>query len=114
VNERLRIEDPDGVQEEHKRFVLVRTEEYPTSSGEESLVLPCTKVLVVGGYKLEREGEAPKMCKCGMLARDESNCVWIHLLSVRLERSLPSPLQMQGERRVTCMHYVMSFLGRKI
>jgi hypothetical protein len=60
VNERLRVGNPDGVQEEHKRFILVRAEEYPTSSGEESLVLPCTEVLVVGGYKLVREGETPR------------------------------------------------------
>jgi hypothetical protein len=47
VNERLHVGDPDGVQEEHKRFILVRTEECPTSSGDKSLVLPCTEVFVV-------------------------------------------------------------------
>jgi hypothetical protein len=41
-------------------FILVWAEECPTSSGEKSLVLPCTKVLEVGGYKLVREGGAPK------------------------------------------------------
>jgi hypothetical protein len=30
------------------------------------------------------------MCECGILARDESNCVWIRLLSL-VEWSLPSP-----------------------
>jgi hypothetical protein len=47
----LRVWDPDGVQEEHERFILVRTEECPTSSGgglEGSLVLSYTEVLVVG------------------------------------------------------------------
>jgi hypothetical protein len=48
------------VQEEHKRFILVWAKECPTSSGEESLVLPCTEVLVVGGYKLVRDGGAPR------------------------------------------------------
>jgi hypothetical protein len=48
------------VQEEHKRFIFVRAEEFPMSSGEESLVLPCTEVLLVGGYKLVREGGAPR------------------------------------------------------
>jgi hypothetical protein len=93
VNERLCVGDRNGVQEEHKRFILVRAKEYPTSTGEENLVLPCTEVLVVGGYKLVREGEAPRSQdeKCGMLARDESNCVWFRLLSVRLEWSVPSP-----------------------
>jgi hypothetical protein len=73
----LRIEDPDGMQKEPKRFILVWPEECPTSSGEESLVLSCTEVLVAGGYKLVREEEllGLKMCKCGTLARDESNCV---------------------------------------
>jgi hypothetical protein len=59
VNERLRVEDPDGMYEEHKRFILVRVEERPTSSGE-SLVLSCTEVLVVGGYKQVREGGAAR------------------------------------------------------
>jgi hypothetical protein len=46
--------------------------------------LPCTEVLVVEGYKLVREGGVPglKMCKCGELARDESNCVWVPLFSL--------------------------------
>jgi hypothetical protein len=48
------------VQEEHKRFILIRVEECPTSSEEESLVLSCIEVLVVGGYKLVREGGAPR------------------------------------------------------
>jgi hypothetical protein len=60
VNERLHIGDLDGVQKEHKRFILVRAKECPTSSGEESLVLPCTEVFVVGGSKLVREGGAPR------------------------------------------------------
>jgi hypothetical protein len=59
VIERLRVGDPDGVQE-HKRFILVQAKECPTFNGEESLVLPCTKVLVVGGYKLVREGGVPR------------------------------------------------------
>jgi hypothetical protein len=36
-------------------LILVRAEKCPTSSREESLVLSCTRVLVVGGYKLVRE-----------------------------------------------------------
>jgi hypothetical protein len=48
------------VQEEHKRFILVQAEECLTCSEEESLVLPCTEVLVVGDYKLVREGGAPR------------------------------------------------------
>jgi hypothetical protein len=44
----------------NKRCILVRAKECPTSGVEESLVLPCTEVLVVGGYKLVREGGASK------------------------------------------------------
>jgi hypothetical protein len=36
------------VQEEHKRFILVRAKECPTSSGGGGLILSCTEVLVVG------------------------------------------------------------------
>jgi hypothetical protein len=45
-------------------LILVRAEECPTSSGEESLVLPCIGMLVVGGYKLVEREELPglKMC----------------------------------------------------
>jgi hypothetical protein len=44
----LRVGDPDGVQEEHKRFILVQAEECPMSSGGRSLVLSRTEMLVVG------------------------------------------------------------------
>jgi hypothetical protein len=46
-NECLRVGSPDGVQEGHRRFILVRAEKCPTSSGGSS-VLSCTEVLVVG------------------------------------------------------------------
>jgi hypothetical protein len=45
---RLRVRDPDGVQEEPRRFILGWAEKCPTSSGEVSSVLSCTEVLVVG------------------------------------------------------------------
>jgi hypothetical protein len=44
----LRVGDSDGVQQEHKRFILVQAEECPTSSGGGEFVLSCTEVLVVG------------------------------------------------------------------
>jgi hypothetical protein len=47
-NECLRVEDPDGMQEEHKRFIPVRAEECPTSSAYSR------------GYKRTREGGAPR------------------------------------------------------
>jgi hypothetical protein len=47
-NECLRVGGPDGVQEEHRRFILVRAEKCPTSSGEVSSVLSYTEVLIVG------------------------------------------------------------------
>jgi hypothetical protein len=83
-NKCLRIEDPDGVQEEHKRFILVRTEECPTSSrgGESYIILhrsACSR-----GYKRVREGGAPKSQDVSgvcVSASNESNCLWIFLLS---------------------------------
>jgi hypothetical protein len=41
-------QDPNGVQEEPKRFILIQAEECPASSGGKSFVLSCTEVLVVG------------------------------------------------------------------
>jgi hypothetical protein len=40
-NECLRVGGPDGVQEEHRRFILVRVEKCPTSSegGEFCIIL---------------------------------------------------------------------------
>jgi hypothetical protein len=76
----LRVGDLDGVQEEHKRFILIRTEEYRKGS----LVLSCTDVRVVGGYKLVREGGAPRSQNVSgvcVFASDESNGLWICLLS---------------------------------
>jgi hypothetical protein len=54
----LCVGDPDGVQEEHKLFILVRAEECPTSSedGESCIILhrsACSR-----GYKRVREGGA--------------------------------------------------------
>jgi hypothetical protein len=51
-------------------LILVRAEECPTSNGEESLVLPCTGVLVVGGYKLVRERErSSQVSRCVSVKR---------------------------------------------
>jgi hypothetical protein len=56
----LYVGDPDGVQEEHKRFILVRAEECPTSSaGEESCII-LYQSAYSRGYKRVREGGAPR------------------------------------------------------
>jgi hypothetical protein len=64
----LRVGDPDGVQEEHKQFILVQAEECHTSSvGEESCIIlhrsVCSK-----GYKRVRVGGDPR-------SREWSVCV---------------------------------------
>jgi hypothetical protein len=56
----LRVGDLDGVQEEHKRFILVRTEKYPTSSGGEESCIILHRSTCSRDYKLVREGEAPR------------------------------------------------------
>jgi hypothetical protein len=67
----LRVEDSDGVQEEHTRLILVRAKECPMSSGgggRSCIILhrsACSR-----GYKRVREGGAPKshdmsgVCMC--------------------------------------------------
>jgi hypothetical protein len=57
----LRVGDPDSVQEEHKRFILVQAKECPTSSeeGETCIILhrgACGRGLQAG----EREGGVPR------------------------------------------------------
>jgi hypothetical protein len=47
-NECLRVGSSDGVKEGHRRFILVRAEKCPTSSGGDSSILSCTEVLVEG------------------------------------------------------------------
>jgi hypothetical protein len=56
----LHVGDLDGVQEELKRFILVRTEECPMSSegGESCIILH--RSTYSKSYKLVREGEAPR------------------------------------------------------
>jgi hypothetical protein len=59
-NECLRIIGPDGVQEEHMRFILVRAEKCPTSSGGGEFYIILHRSACSRGYKRVREGGAPK------------------------------------------------------
>jgi hypothetical protein len=52
----LCVEDPDGVQEEHKRFILVRAKECPTSSGGGESYIILHQSACSRGYKRVREG----------------------------------------------------------
>jgi hypothetical protein len=74
-NECLRIEGSDGVQEEHRRFILVRAEECPTSSGGERSVLSYTEVLVVGVTSESERGRGSQVSGC-----EWSVCVCVALL----------------------------------
>jgi hypothetical protein len=82
----LRVGDPDGVQEEHKQFILVRAKECPTfgGGGESCIILhrsACSR-----GYKQVREGGDPR-------SQDVSGvCVSVFFMFLFiLEWSLPSP-----------------------
>jgi hypothetical protein len=59
-NECLRVEGPDGVQEEHKRFILVRAEKCPMSSGGGEFCIILQRSACSRVYKRVREGGAPK------------------------------------------------------
>jgi hypothetical protein len=54
----LRVEASDGVQGEHKMYTGLAERPYVQCSL--LLVLLCTEVLVVGGYKLVERGMAPR------------------------------------------------------
>jgi hypothetical protein len=52
--------DSHGVQEEHKRIILVWAEECPASSGEEEACIILHRSACSRGYKQVREGGAPR------------------------------------------------------
>ena len=54
---------PDGDAKRHKVYTGSGNE-HPTSSLRDRSCIPYTEVLVVGGYKLVREGASPKS-RCG-------------------------------------------------
>jgi hypothetical protein len=56
----LRVGNPNGVQEEHKRFILVRAEECPTSNGGGESYIILHRSACSRGYKRVREGGAPR------------------------------------------------------
>jgi hypothetical protein len=87
----LCVGGPDGVQEEHRRFILVWSEKFPTSSGGGEFCIILHRSACSGGYKRVREGGGPKsqgvsgMCACdsaGDLARSRRvvcSCVYLVL-----------------------------------
>jgi hypothetical protein len=56
----LCVGDSDGVQEEHKRFILVKAEECPTSSGGRESCIILHRSACSRGYKRVREGGSPR------------------------------------------------------
>jgi hypothetical protein len=56
----LCVEDPDGVQEEHRRFILVQAKKCPTSSGGGEFCIILHRSTCSRGYKRVKEGGAPK------------------------------------------------------
>jgi hypothetical protein len=83
----LRVEDPDGVQKEHKQFILVRAKECPTSCGRGESCIILHRSAYSRGYKQVREGGTPRsqyvsgVCVY-VFASDELNDLWICLLSI--------------------------------
>jgi hypothetical protein len=83
----LRIGDSDGVQEEHKRFILVLIEECPMSSGEGGSCIILHRSACSRGYKQASVGGAPRsqdasgVCAC-VFVSDESNSLCICFLSI--------------------------------
>ena len=55
----LRAPDPDGDAKRHKVYTGSGNRG-PTSSLRDRSCIPCTEVLVVGGYKHGREGASPR------------------------------------------------------
>jgi hypothetical protein len=56
----LRVGDPDGAQEEHKRFILVWAEQCPTSSEEGETCIILLRSTCGRDYKGVREGVVPR------------------------------------------------------
>jgi hypothetical protein len=93
----LRVGDPDGVQEGHKRFIMVRAEECPTSSGGGETLLSCTKVLAVGVTSGRERGMFPdlkmkvkvRVQLCRSPRKIQKSCVFVcACVLFSLERSL--------------------------
>jgi hypothetical protein len=118
----LRVGDPDGVQEEHKWFILVQAEECPTSNGRGESCIILHRSAGSRGYKRMREGGAPG-------SQDASGecvfvCLWwverpINLPSVcpsssffSLEWSLPSPF-IDARGTQDYMHVLRDIFPRK-
>jgi hypothetical protein len=59
-NKCLCVRDPDGVQEEHKQFILVQAEECPTSSRGGGSCIILHRSACSRGYKRVREGGTPR------------------------------------------------------
>jgi hypothetical protein len=108
----LRVGDPDGVQEGHKRFILVRAEECATSSeeGETSIILhrsACGR-----GYERARQGGVPRsqdesevrVQLCQSPRKVQESCVFVS--SCPLERSLHVPFIVSKRCGVTRCWYV--------
>jgi hypothetical protein len=86
----LRVGGPDGVQEEHMQFILVRAEKCPMSSGGGEFCIILHRSACSRGYKRVKEEGAPRsqgvseMCACdsaGDLTRSRRVvCSWMCLV----------------------------------
>jgi hypothetical protein len=118
------------VQEEHRRFILVRAGKCPMSVGEESSILSCTEVLVAGVTSEFERGRGSQVsrcewsacvsdsarafarsrrvvCCCGGSSSSSRVCVLSSFSSSCQERSLHSPFIASRRYRVTRCWYVV-------
>jgi hypothetical protein len=101
--------NPDGVQEEYRRFILIRVEKCPTFSEGGEFCIILHRSVCSRGYKRVREGGAPKSqgvsgeCVCDSAnALVRSRKVICSCVSCRcsLERSLHAPFIVSRRCRV--------------
>jgi hypothetical protein len=116
----LRVWDPDDVQEEHKRFILVQAEECPTSSGGRESCIILYQSACSRGYKRVREGGTPRSqdasgeCVCSpLMSRTAYRFAFrLFFVVVLVEWSLPSPL-IDARGTQGYMHVLHDIFPRK-
>jgi hypothetical protein len=125
-NECLCVGGPYSVQEEHRRFILVRAEKCPTSSGGGEFCIILHRSACSRGYERVREGGAPKSQGVhGECVRDSTGafarsrrviclcvvsllcCCGGFLFFVSLERFLHAPFIVSRRCKVTKYWYMV-------
>jgi hypothetical protein len=117
----LRIGDLDGVQDEHRRFILVRVEKCPMSSGRGEFYIILHRSACSRGYKRVREGGDPRShgvsgeCVCDSVDPSQGPEELSICLSMcpSSERSLHAPFIASRRCRVTKYWYMVGSVLEK-